>query len=397
MLMAMYLKDLTVLESNYLTQAMRASGEILSWPDEWNGLLVDKHSTGGVGDKISLVLAPALAACGLKVPMISGRGLAHTGGTLDKLEAIPGFRVSMETKEMLNILRDVGCCIVGQTANLCPADKILYKSRDITATVDNLGLIAASIVSKKAAENINALVLDVKTGKGAFCEDMKKATDLAELMVKAGNDMGIKTSALITDMNSPIGYMVGNALEVAEAVDCLRGGGPSDVTELVENLGAKLLVSMGREATDDAGRARIRQTLQDGTALDKFRLMTIRQGVDEAVSKSLCDDHSKVLPKAKMQTEIKSMKTGTVCSIDPMVCAEFAQSMGAGRYKSDDVLKLEVGLQLLVKVNTQIKEGEAWVIVHHNDELLEERISFLNSAIHVGTSTFNTRILKVIE
>ncbi|ESO89723.1 hypothetical protein LOTGIDRAFT_218516 [Lottia gigantea] len=371
MLMAMLLNDLTVTETTHLTNVMMNSGDTLKWPEEWNGSLVDKHSTGGVGDKISLVLAPALAACSLKasltseikilpVPMISGRGLGHTGGTLDKVESIPGFQVAIKTDQMVDILRSVGCCIVGQTSNLCPADGVLYKSRDVTGTVDHIGLIAASIVSKKAAENVNALVLDVKAGKGAFCETVEKAHILADRMVQAGKGMNIKTSAVITDMNSPIGRMIGNALEVIEAIECLHGDGPQDINELVEQLGGQLLLSIGQVETIENGKEKIKRTLTDGTALKKFCAMCEAQGVAENFAEKLCTkgDISHLLPKAQHKTPIKSRLSGTISTIDAMECARIAQSLGAGRTKSDDKLKNGVGLELLVKVGSEIKEGK---------------------------------------
>ncbi|NXR90646.1 TYPH phosphorylase, partial [Hypocryptadius cinnamomeus] len=237
MLMAIRLRGMDAGETLALTQAMASSGRTLAWPPAWHGLVVDKHSTGGVGDKVSLALAPALAACGCKVPMISGRGLGHTGGTLDKLEAIPGFRVSQSPEEMQHILARVGCCIVGQSAELVPADRVLYGLRDVTATVDSLPLITASILSKKAAERLSALVLDVKFGGAALYPTQESARELARSLVEVGAHLGIRTAALLTRMEQPLGRAVGNALEVLEALECLEGGGPPDLRHLVTALG----------------------------------------------------------------------------------------------------------------------------------------------------------------
>ncbi|KAI3366454.1 hypothetical protein L3Q82_000470 [Scortum barcoo] len=239
MLMAIWQKGMidNEIEIEYLTREMMSSGEIMSWPKEWAGLVVDKHSTGGVGDKVSLVLAPALAACGCKVPMISGRGLAHTGGTLDKLESIPGFNISQSAAQIREILGSVGCCIVGQTESLVPADRILYALRDVTSTVDSPPLIAGSIISKKGAESLSALVLDVKFGRAALYKDLQSAKDLAQLLVKVGNALGIRTGAALSRMDGVIGRCVGNSLEVMESLETLKGRGPDDLMELVTTLG----------------------------------------------------------------------------------------------------------------------------------------------------------------
>eukprot|EP00795_Rhopilema_esculentum_P005197 gene5197-332_t len=240
MLMAIYLKGMNHDETIGLTHSMLNSGEIFSWPDEWKHLVVDKHSTGGVGDKVSLPLAPALAACGLKVPMISGRSLGFTGGTLDKLESIPGFRTSLTKDEIINIVKEVGCCIVGQTESIVPADKILYSIRDITGTVACIPLVASSIISKKAAEKPKALVLDVKCGNGCFNKTKEVADALAKAMVLASNGLGIQTTAFITEMDNPIGRAIGNSVEVAESLECLHGKGPKDLKELICMQGRKI-------------------------------------------------------------------------------------------------------------------------------------------------------------
>ncbi|CAL8386625.1 unnamed protein product [Boreogadus saida] len=253
MLMAIFMKGMVATETMALTKAMKLSGEVLSWPEEWAELVVDKHSTGGVGDKVSLVLAPALAACGLKVPMISGRGLSHTGGTLDKLESIPGFNVGQPLPKLRSILAEVGCVIVGQTVSLVPADRILYALRDATSTVESLPLITGSIISKKAAESLNSLVLDVKFGGSAICKDLASAKALGESLVTAGNNLGMNTRAVFTHMSNPIGRCIGNSVEVIESLETLKGKGPSDLMELVSTLGGVLLVMTGKVSSLSEG------------------------------------------------------------------------------------------------------------------------------------------------
>ncbi|XP_014665265.1 PREDICTED: thymidine phosphorylase-like [Priapulus caudatus] len=321
LLMAIYLHGLTASETSSLTRAMTYSGETLHWPLEWNGCVVDKHSTGGVGDKVSLALAPALAACGVKVPMISGRGLGHTGGTLDKLESIPGFCSSITADQIRNILANVGCCIVGQTKDIVPADRVLYAMRDVSSTVDSLPLIASSIVSKKAAENLTALVLDVKYGRGAFMEKEADARSLAETMVEASNSMGVKTVALLTNMNNPIGFAVGNHLEVIEAIRCLHGNGPADLQYLVGQLGGRLLYKAGKVTSSTEGVNLILEKLQDKSALHTFRRMCVAQGAAEETMKELCSenaDFTKLFRQSKFTTQLRSPVTGYVHQIDAL-------------------------------------------------------------------------------
>ncbi|XP_022292984.2 thymidine phosphorylase-like [Crassostrea virginica] len=379
MLMAIYLKDLTDEETVCLTKNMMHSGELLGpWPAEWKGKVVDKHSTGGVGDKVSLILAPALAACGMKVPMISGRGLAHTGGTLDKLEAIPGLSVSASTEEMTRWLTEVGCCIVGQTANLVPADKRMYAVRDVTGTIDHFGLIAGSIISKKAAEQLDVLVLDIKFGIGAFMKEKRRAKALAEKMVTIGKGLGMKTSALITQMDNPLGRMIGNALEVAESVQCLHGNGPSDLEDIVLKLGAQLLFQSGNVDSTEKGEADLKKTLNNGEAVKKFQEMIINQGVDPNTAKALCAkgaDMWKILPKSKFTTTIKSPKSGFVHGIQALTCADCSLNLGAGRHASTDPINHAVGLELCVSIGDKTSEGEGLVIVHHDSKEMPSGMS----------------------
>ncbi|XP_061176923.1 thymidine phosphorylase-like, partial [Saccostrea echinata] len=391
MLMAIYLKGLTDEETVCLTGAMKDSGDVLGpWPAEWEGKIVDKHSTGGVGDKISLILVPALAACGMKVPMVSGRGLGHTGGTLDKLESIEGLSVAASKNDILRILTNVGCCIVGQTDNLVPADKEMYAIRDVTGTVDNMGLIAGSIISKKAAEHLNALVLDVKFGVGAVMVDEVKSRELAKKMVDIGNGLGIKTAALITDMNNPIGKMIGNALEVAESVNCLFGNGPIELEDLVLSLGGQLMLLSGNASSVDEGRTKLKETLSNGEAAKKFKEMIIAQGADPEKAEILCTkgaDVWSVLPEAKHVTSLKSKCSGYVYTINSRTCAECSLKLGAGRQASTDKINYAVGLELCVDIGSSIKEGDTWIKVHHDCDVIPDDIMrLLSGAINVQTS-----------
>ncbi|XP_045197907.1 thymidine phosphorylase-like isoform X2 [Mercenaria mercenaria] len=405
MLMAMFIRSLDNEETTNLTRAMTHSGDVLRWPDEWKGSVVDKHSTGGVGDKVSLVLAPALAACGVKVPMVSGRGLGHTGGTLDKLESIPGFNVSLSHEAMLQVMKNVGCCIVGQTSNLVPADKILYATRDVTSTTENIGLITSSIISKKVAESLDALVLDVKIGKGAFLKDEQSARELATRMVKAGNGSGVKTVALLTDMDSPLGHMVGNALEVAESIHCLHGDGPQDLTDLVIRLGGQLLFKAGHASGLQEAYNIINGTLHNGTAIAKFAAMMKAQGVKADLADRLCEkgvDVFEILPRAKHSTQIKSEMSGYVHDIDAMKCAVVTGKLGAGRTKAGEAISFGVGLHLSTHVGKHVEKDTTWMTVYHNEEKLPDMfVSMLEDALNVRpepvkTAHKGTRVVDVI-
>ncbi|XP_070996772.1 thymidine phosphorylase-like isoform X1 [Oncorhynchus clarkii lewisi] len=388
MLMAIWLKGMVAEETLALTKEMMMSGEVMSWPAEWEGLMVDKHSTGGVGDKISLVLAPALAACGCKVPMISGRGLAHTGGTLDKLESIPGFNVYQSVQQLHRILEEVGCCIVGQTDNLVPADKVMYALRDVTSTVDSLPLITGSIISKKGAESLSALVLDVKFGNAALYKDLDSAKSLAQSMVTVGNSLGIRTGAVLSRMNCPIGRCVGNTLEVMESLECLKGRGPDDILELVTSLGGLLLWMIGRAGSLDEGKKVISTTLQNGAALEKFQNMMIGQGVANQIAASLCStnaDYYSILRRAHYQTELETQGHGTVLDIDGMVIAQVLHRLGAGRSKAGDPVNHSVGAELLVSLGQKVEKGQPWLRVHYETPALsaEQRLS-LQGALTLG-------------
>ncbi|XP_077356947.1 thymidine phosphorylase isoform X2 [Festucalex cinctus] len=389
MLMAIWQQGMDVHETATLTKEMMLSGEIMSWPREWAGLVVDKHSTGGVGDKVSLVLAPALAACGCKVPMISGRGLAHTGGTLDKLESIPGFSIHQSAEQVRAILSSVGCCIVGQTETLVPADRILYATRDITGTVDSLPLITGSIISKKGAESLMALVLDVKFGQAALYKDLRGAKELAQLLVKAGNELGMRTGAVLSRMDGVIGRSVGNSLEVIEALDVLKGGEQKDLMELVTTLGALLLTMTGLAADQSEGRRKISQAVSGGHALLKFQGMMEAQGVAKETARALCSAHTdyfKILRKAKHQLDLTASRDGVLVDVDGLILAEVLHKLGAGRSKAGQPVNHSVGAELLRSLGQKITKGTAWLRVHYEEPAPSpDQIERLQSALVLGS------------
>nr|XP_008120562.1 PREDICTED: thymidine phosphorylase [Anolis carolinensis]XP_008120563.1 PREDICTED: thymidine phosphorylase [Anolis carolinensis] len=410
MLMATWLKGMEPEETLALTREMATSGRVLKWPEKWRGLLVDKHSTGGVGDKVSLPLAPALAACGCKVPMISGRGLGHTGGTLDKLESIPGFRVSQSPEQMKKILQKVGCCIVEQSQELVPADKILYALRDVTATVDSVPLATGSILSKKVAENLSALVLDVKIGNGAVFPTLESAQQLAESLVSVGTQLGINTVAIFSKMDSPLGRRVGNSLEVLESLECLDGGGPTDLRELVTTLGGTLLWQCGRAPSVSQGSARIAKALDDGSALGAFRAMLQAQGVDANTAKALChgteEQRLQVLGSPRVQTALVAHCDGTVHQILAMPIAQVLHALGAGRTKEGQRIQHQVGAELLVSVGERVRKGMPWIWIHCVSlELSDANRSTLQSALIIkdtepfvpGPKVVKTLLPKVSE
>ncbi|KAM6895707.1 thymidine phosphorylase [Xenentodon cancila] len=370
MLMAIWLKGMVSTEINTLTREMMSSGEIMSLPGEWKQLVVDKHSTGGVGDKVSLVLAPALAACGCKVPMISGQGLAHTGGTLDKLESIPGFSIYQSAEQVLDILGSVGCCIIGQTKELVPADRVLYALRDATSTVDSLPLITGSIISKKGAESLSALVLDVKFGRAALYKDLHSAKELAQLLVDAGNSLGIRTAAVLSRMDSPIGRCVGNSLEVIESLETLKGKGPDDLMELVTTLGGVLLMATGLASNQSEGRKKISEAVIGGAALSKFQAMMEAQGVVQEMAQSLCSadtDYFSILRKSKHHLELQTPADGFVLDVDGLVLAQVLHKLGAGRSKAKEPINHSVGAELLVSLGDRVRKGTPWLRLHYED------------------------------
>jgi len=370
-LMAVVLRGMTRPETAALTDAMLRSGEVLDL-SFLPSRKVDKHSTGGVGDKTSLVLAPLAAAAGVTVPMISGRGLGHTGGTLDKLEAIPGFDVNLSVTEFRRVLEICGCAMIGQTAEIAPADRKLYALRDVTGTVESPYLICASIMSKKLAEGIDALVLDVKTGSGAFMKNEKDAAFLAELMVETGERMGKQVVALITDMDQPLGKMVGNALEVVEVVEILRGEGPEDLRELCDDLAGWMLHLGGASKTVAEGKKLGGQLISSGKALEKFRQMVKLQGGDVRAI-----DDLKRLPRAQHTMNVPSAKTGYVASMQCEQIGTACVILGGGRERKEDSVDPAVGVVLHKKGGDRVDAGEAIATIHYNAEARGKRASEL--------------------
>jgi len=366
-LMAVVLRGMTRPETAALTDAMLHSGQVLdlSWLPSKK---VDKHSTGGVGDKTSLVLAPLAAAAGIAVPMISGRGLGHTGGTLDKLEAIPGFNVNLSVAEFRHVLKACGCAMIGQTAEIAPADRKLYALRDVTGTVESPYLICASIMSKKLAEGIDGLVLDVKTGSGAFMKSEKDAEFLAELMVETGERMGKQVVALITEMDQPLGNMIGNSLEVIEVVDVLHGSGPEDLRELCLELAGWMLHLGGVSKTVAEAREQSAQLISSGKALEKFRQMVALQRGD---SQAIDDVHR--LPQARQTSEVRAVKSGY---LGAMQCEQIGTAcviLGGGRERKEDAVDPAVGIVLHKKVGDPVATGEPLATMHYNQESRAER------------------------
>jgi len=370
-LMAAVIRGLTRAETAALTDAMLRSGEVLDLSD-FAASKVDKHSTGGVGDKTSLVLAPVAAAGGLVVPMISGRGLGHTGGTLDKLESIPGFNVNLPVGEFRRVLHACGCCMIGQTAEIAPADRKLYALRDVTGTVESPYLICASIMSKKLAEGIDALVLDVKTGSGAFMKSEEDAVFLAELMVETGQRMGKKMVALITDMDQPLGLYVGNSLEVAEVLEVLRGQGPEELRALCLELAGWMFHLGGIASSVAQGKSTAEQLIKSGKALDKFRQMVELQGGDARV----IDDPGR-LPRAKHTLDVAAQCSGYVAAIECEAVGTACVVLGGGREKKEDSVDSAVGMILHKKVGDRVTTGEPLCVIHYNSESRAQRAKSL--------------------
>ena len=377
--MAVYFEGMTAEETVALTESMMRTGEVLDFSD-LPGPKVDKHSTGGVGDKTSLILAPLAAACGAYVPMISGRGLGHTGGTLDKLESIPGFRVNLSLAEFREVLRKSHLGLIGQTPEIAPADRKLYALRDVTATVESRPLIAASIMSKKMAEGIDALVLDVKTGDGAFMKSFVDAKALAEAMVAIGKGMGRRVVALVTDMEQPLGLTIGNALEVVECVETLKGRGPRDLEALSIELAAWMLSLTGVAETLENARAAVRQALASGAGLRKLQEIIALQGGDPRV----CDDTS-LLPRARETVVLRAPVDGRVARIACRAVGQAAMVLGAGRETLTSHIDPAVGIVLDKKVGDLVLEGEPLMTVHVNERRhLEDALRALEAAVHIA-------------
>ena len=379
LLMAVVLRGMTGEETAWLTDAMVRSGIVVDLSGI-PGSKVDKHSTGGVGDKTSLVLAPLAAACGVKVPMMSGRGLGHTGGTLDKLESIPGFRIDLSLDELRAALDATGCAMLGQTRQIAPADKTLYALRDVTATVESVPLITASIMSKKIAEGIDGLVLDVKTGRGAFMKTLDDSRRLARSLVDTGNRSGVRTQALITRMDAPLGRAVGNALEVVECVETLKGRGPADVTALSVQLAARMVRLAGvAEDAGEAGRL-VRRALESGAGLEKWREIVAHQGGDPRT----VDDY-RLLPSAPARHLVRAPRGGFLWELDAERLGRASVALGAGRSRVEDAVDPGVGIVAHAAPGDPLREGEPVLEVHYRDDAgLAAALALLEGAVAMG-------------
>ena len=388
---------ISVSETTQLTKGMMLSGSIIQWED--NSLVVDKHSTGGVGDKMSLMLAPILAACGLKVPMLAGRGLGHTGGTIDKLESIPGFDCSLTPQQMQQQVEEIGCCIAAQNSAIAPADGLLYAIRDVTGTIDSIPLITASIISKKAAEGLGSLVLDVKCGSAAFMQTLDDATELAKSMVGAAQGLGINTVAQITEMDYPIGKYVGNSLEIIGSIEVLQGKGSQDTFDLVKLQCQELLVKSGKANSHSNAESLIQEVIDNGEALAKFQEMCIMQGVSQATAQELVNNPTDVLNSSQQITEITAKDTGFLQSIDSMTLADIARKHGAGRYSIEDEVVPEIGFEILAQRGAKINKGDTWLRFHHNEHLTDEEVAKLTDSLKLSSQkiTVNSRLIHIVD
>ena len=379
LLMAIYFQDMTDAERANLTMAMVESGDQIDLSDI-KGIKVDKHSTGGVGDTTTLPLAAMVAAVGVPVAKMSGRGLGHTGGTIDKLESIEGFHVELSSEEFVEQVNEIGMAVIGQSGNLTPADKKLYALRDVTATVSSVPLIASSIMSKKIAAGADAIVLDVKTGDGAFMKTVEDSKRLAEAMVKIGNSVGRNTMAIISSMDQPLGFAIGNALEVKEAIDTLKGHGPEDLNELCYTLGSQMVVLGGKASTIEEARKMLEEVVANGKALEVLKKFIAAQGGDASV----VDDPSR-LPQAKYVSEIVAKQAGYIAKIEAEDIGTAAMLLGAGRATKESEIDLAVGLVLNKKVGDYVEAGESLVTVHANTENIDNVVEKIYSHIHMTT------------
>jgi pyrimidine-nucleoside phosphorylase len=378
LLMAIYFKGMTAEEQADLTMAIVESGAQIDL-SSIEGVKVDKHSTGGVGDTTSLILVPLVAACGVPVAKMSGRGLGHTGGTLDKLEAIEGFHIELTSDEFVNQVNELKLAIIGQSKNLTPADQKIYSLRDVTATVDSIPLIASSIMSKKIAAGADAIVLDVKTGDGAFMKSKEDALTLAKSMVEIGNHVGRKTMAIISDMSQPLGNAIGNSLEVIEAIDTLKGKGPEDLTELCLVLGSQMLVVGEKAETLEEGREMLEQVIKDGSALELFGTLIEAQGGNRAIIHDTA-----LLPTAKYKIEVQAARSGYITEMGANDIGVAAMLLGAGRADKEDVIDLSVGIVLKKKIGDPVKKGDVLAVIHANTEEVQQSATLLQEHIIIG-------------
>lgn len=389
--MAIFFQDMNDEERAALTMAMVNSGDVIDL-SKINGIKVDKHSTGGVGDTTTLVLAPLVAAVGVPVAKMSGRGLGHTGGTIDKLESIKGFHVEISEEDFIKLDNENQVAVIGQSGNLTPADKKLYALRDVTGTVNSIPLIASSIMSKKIAAGADAIVLDVKTGNGAFMKTLEDAEALAHAMVSIGNNVGRNTMAIISDMSQPLGRAIGNALELKEAIDTLNGKGPEDLTELVLTLGSQMVVLANRANTLEEARQLLNEAIENGSALEKFKTFLENQGGDVSVV-----DAPELLPTATYQIEYKAQSSGVVSELIANEIGVASMMLGAGRQTKEDEIDLSVGIVLNKKVGDVVKEGESLLTIHSNRENVDDVIKKLDESIEIqAQATTPTLIHKII-
>ena len=388
--MAIYFQGMTEEEASYLTMAMVKSGDEIDL-SAIHGVKVDKHSTGGVGDTTTLVLAPLVAACGVPVAKMSGRGLGHTGGTTDKLEAIPGFSVTLSPQDFIDHVNRYKIAVVGQSGNLTPADKKLYALRDVTGTVQSIPLIASSIMSKKIAAGADAIVLDVKTGEGAFMKTLADAEALAHTMVKIGHQVGRKTLAVISDMSQPLGYMIGNALEVKEAIQTLQGKGPEDLTELCLVLGGQMLLAANQVSSLEEGKALLQEQIDSGRALEVFKTFLANQGGDTRIV-----DNPDLLPQARYQILFLAQSTGLVSQWVADEVGVAAMMLGAGRETKEDIIDPAVGIELCVKVGDPIQAGQPLAILHSNREDVSEVLDRLSAAVTIADSAQAPALIRKV-
>ncbi|EQA5955271.1 pyrimidine-nucleoside phosphorylase [Staphylococcus pseudintermedius] len=388
--MAIFFQDMTDEERAYLTMAMVESGDQIDLSNI-EGIKVDKHSTGGVGDTTTLVLAPLVAALDVPVAKMSGRGLGHTGGTIDKLESVEGFHVEISEEAFVKLVNEDKVAVIGQTGNLTPADKKIYALRDVTATVNSIPLIASSIMSKKIAAGADAIVLDVKTGDGAFMKTVEDAEQLAHAMVKIGNQVGRQTMAIISDMSQPLGRAIGNALELQEAIDTLKGEGPEDLTELVLTLGSQMVVLAQKAKDLDEARGMLQEVIDNGKALEKFKTFLSNQGGDASV----VDEPSK-LPTAQYQFELPAKRSGVVSEMIANEIGIASMMLGAGRQTKEDVIDLAVGLVLNKKVGDRVEEGESLLTIYANSEDVEQVKQKLYDNITISDHAEQPQLINTI-
>jgi pyrimidine-nucleoside phosphorylase len=384
LLMAIYFQDMTERERTDLTMAMVESGDTIDL-SPIQGIKCDKHSTGGVGDKVTICLSPMVAACGVPVAKMSGRGLGHTGGTIDKLESIPGFKVELTSEQFIKQVNDIKMAVVSQSGNLTPADKKIYALRDVTGTVPSIPLIASSIMSKKIASGADAIVLDVKVGEGAFMKTVEEAEELAHAMVKIGNRVGRKTIAILSDMSQPLGYAVGNALEVKEAIDVLKGHGPEDVKELCLTLGSQMVLLSGKAQSIEEARKKLEEVLNNGKALETFKAFVASQGGDPSIT-----EHPDLLPQAKYKVDVPAKEAGYIKKIIANEIGVAAMLLGAGRETKDSEIDLSVGIVLNKKVGDHVEKGESLATIHSNREDIEDIKKKIYSNINITNEIIET-------